>query len=55
MNKTIKALRLATCEMEKAALEQENEKALECVNDARQTIDDLEKSFEELAKLGIVL
>lgn len=55
MNQTIKTLRLATCEMEIAALEQENQEALKCVNDARQTLDSLEKDFEELAKLGIVL
>lgn len=49
----VKTLRLAVNDLEKKALECESEEALKHVDEARKLINDIEKDFNELSKLGI--
>lgn len=49
----VKTLRLAVNDLERKALECESEEALEHIDEARKLINDIEKDFDELSKLGI--
>jgi len=53
MKEFIRQLRLSTNAMEKIALEQNNDKALEHFDNMRNLINDVEESFKKLAELGI--